>query len=331
MDKYIIIFLALYSSASFADNRSNQMNPNNSAYSSSRASSSASNNNRSNQMNPNNSAYWSSRGSANNYRSNLNNPNNSQFKRAYDNKAAQTKALSRYSSNLNRAASLYKSKKYKESLSIFSTPIYHNEALALNHLAIMYQSGLGVEKNTETAIKLYTKAAMLNNKHAQHNLGTLYRNGNGVTKNIDIAVQWLTKAADQNLLVSVQSLSHIYFFGKEAPRDINKALNLYIKASTLGDLLSRYAVGILYIDGKDGVPKDKIIGLQWVESAAQAGLLRAQMMLSKFYCGEASEQVVLKNLKTCSKWVKLAFNNKENPQSKEASDLWSKHELWKYE
>lgn len=44
-----------------ADNRSNQMNPNNPAYQSSRASKAAAVN-RSNQLNDNNEAYWSSRG-----------------------------------------------------------------------------------------------------------------------------------------------------------------------------------------------------------------------------------------------------------------------------
>ena len=45
-----------------ANNRANQMNPNNPAYSSSRASTKAAADNRSNQLNDNNPAYWSSRG-----------------------------------------------------------------------------------------------------------------------------------------------------------------------------------------------------------------------------------------------------------------------------
>jgi len=45
-----------------ADNRANQMNPNNPAYASSRASTKAAADNRSNQLNDNNPAYWSSRG-----------------------------------------------------------------------------------------------------------------------------------------------------------------------------------------------------------------------------------------------------------------------------
>lgn len=43
------------------NNRSNQMNPNNPAFASSRASTVSAANNRSNQLNPNNSAFWSSR------------------------------------------------------------------------------------------------------------------------------------------------------------------------------------------------------------------------------------------------------------------------------
>ena len=45
-----------------AKNRANQMNPNNPAYYSSRASTKAAADNRSDQLNSNNEAYWSSRG-----------------------------------------------------------------------------------------------------------------------------------------------------------------------------------------------------------------------------------------------------------------------------
>ena len=45
-----------------ANNRANQMNPNNPAYYSSRASTKAAADDRSDQLNSNNEAYWSSRG-----------------------------------------------------------------------------------------------------------------------------------------------------------------------------------------------------------------------------------------------------------------------------
>ena len=49
------------SSRAARNNRSNQMNPNNSSYHSSRASTKAAADNRSSQLNPNNEAYWKSR------------------------------------------------------------------------------------------------------------------------------------------------------------------------------------------------------------------------------------------------------------------------------
>ncbi len=60
--KYLVLVLILYTTL-LSDNRSNQMNPNNSAYSQSRASSgnqqaNPNYDNHSNQLNPNNSAYW---------------------------------------------------------------------------------------------------------------------------------------------------------------------------------------------------------------------------------------------------------------------------------
>ena len=306
------------------------MNPNNSAYQSSRGSSSASANNRSNQMNPNNSAYWSSRGSSNNYRSNLNNPNNRLYKKDYNNRVSQTKAQNAYVTKRNQAINLYQAKKYEESLGIFADKAYHNDAIALNHIGVMLQNGQGVEKSLDRAFKFYTKAATLNNKYAQHNLAMMYKTGNGVGKDLKSAVNWMTKASEQNHLESIKVLATMYYSGTEVTKDLGKAYNLYLKASNQGDLQSKINVAVMILKGEH-VKKDIKLGVRWIESAAQGGLFGAQLALARMYCGEEGKLLVLKDLNTCAKWVKLAFNNKENPQSEDASKLWDKHELWKYD
>ena len=60
-------------------------------------------------------------------------------------------------------------------------------------LAHMYSNGQGVAKNDETALKLYTLAAMQDHESAQLNLGVAYYYKGDLSK----ATEWLTRAAEQ--------------------------------------------------------------------------------------------------------------------------------------
>lgn len=64
-------------------------------------------------------------------------------------------------------------------------------------MGIYYESGLGVAKNYEEAVKWYRKAAEQGNPVAQNSLAYCYEKGKGITKNIDEAITWYRKAANQ--------------------------------------------------------------------------------------------------------------------------------------
>ena len=59
----------------------------------------------------------------------------------------------------------------------------------------MYETGKGIEQNSEEAVKWYRKAAEQENATAQYNLGLIYQYGKGVVKNHSEAIKWYEKSA----------------------------------------------------------------------------------------------------------------------------------------
>ncbi len=92
------------------------------------------------------------------------------------------------------------------------------------NLALMYEHGIGVDKNEKEAIVWYGKSAALGNAAAQFNLGVFYENGRGTE--VDFA----------------------------------KANECYRKASVQGDALAIGNLGMLYVRGQ-GVKENKVAGV----------------------------------------------------------------------
>lgn len=67
--------------------------------------------------------------------------------------------------------------------------------IAQNNLAILYDRGQGVKKNSTEAFKWYQRAAEAGHSHAQYNLGRMYDNGEAVDRDAVFAFKWFTLAA----------------------------------------------------------------------------------------------------------------------------------------
>ena len=81
-------------------------------------------------------------------------------------------------------------------------------AQAQNKIAIFYERGTILEKNSEKALLYYNKAADKGNTHAMNNLANKYYKGEGVEKNIEIAV----KNLNLNFLFYFFILFFLFFF-----------------------------------------------------------------------------------------------------------------------
>jgi len=87
---------------------------------------------------------------------------------------------------------LQKQRKYEDAFKCFqeSNEIEEN-GYALNKLAICYESGEGVKKNIDEAIRLYKLAIEKGNINAMYNLAECYYFRKGVEKNINIIIKLL--------------------------------------------------------------------------------------------------------------------------------------------
>lgn len=63
------------------------------------------------------------------------------------------------------------------------------------NLSVMYEEGLGVQQNHDTALTWLHMAAEAGYPEAQYTLGHMYVQGNGVPKNLITATKWFRKAA----------------------------------------------------------------------------------------------------------------------------------------
>ena len=111
------------------------------------------------------------------------------------------------------------------------------DADAQNTLAIMYQSGKGIERNYSKAVKWYKRAINNGNIIASYNLANLYRKGIGIKQDLKMAVKYFTLAAEKGDAMSRYNLSLMYYNGDGVNKNYKKSFLLFIHI-ILGGLLT---------------------------------------------------------------------------------------------
>ena len=77
------------------------------------------------------------------------------------------------------------------------------------NLAVCCKDGIGMEKNAEESIRLYTAAAELGYVKAQVNLASSYERGDGVPADKEKAIYWYQQAANQGDAFAQQALDQL--------------------------------------------------------------------------------------------------------------------------
>lgn len=83
------------------------------------------------------------------------------------------------------------------------------DALAMNHLGVMYEEGRGVAQNDAEAVRWYRKGAAGGNALAMNNLGFMYEEGRGVAQDYAEALRWYLKAAARGDELAVSQLKRL--------------------------------------------------------------------------------------------------------------------------
>ena len=99
----------------------------------------------------------------------------------------------------------------------------------------LYEKGNGVEKNLDTARRLYVAAAEAGHAKAMHNLAVLYAEGVEGKPNYATAARWFRKAADHGVTDSQYNLAILYARGIGVETNMAEAFKWFALASREGD------------------------------------------------------------------------------------------------
>lgn len=126
---------------------------------------------------------------------------------------------------------------YKGALELFERADLEGNFKAARHLGIMYEQGLGVEKDPARAAALYARAAAAGDITASFLLGDLYRRGAGVRKDLVRARALYEASAQRGDIISAPAmvaLGMLYEQGSGVRQDAAAAQVLYDKAKAAG-------------------------------------------------------------------------------------------------
>ncbi len=137
-------------------------------------------------------------------------------------------------------------------------------------LAYLHENGLGVDRDLQHAVDLYTKAARAGQPDAQFALGELAMFGDGVERSAETAAGWYKLAARQGHARAKLRLGVMHAEGDGMEKDQRRAIDLFREAAEGGEPEAARNLAIAYLSG-DGVVRDYRTAADWFEKAADQG------------------------------------------------------------
>lgn len=168
-----------------------------------------------------------------------------------------------------------------------------NSISALNDLACMYASGIGIRKNMKMAVDCFMETVMKNSLFGMLNMARLYREGSGVEKDMEKARELYRRAYDSGYTDAMVLCGDTYLeVTADVMPDYQKALACYQQAVLSSCPFAAYRLGKLYHEGL-GVQQDKAkswdyyqqaLEMQYPDAIVDVGLLyRDGDMVEKDY------------------------------------------------
>jgi len=224
----------------------------------------------------------------------------------------------------------------------------------LTCLAECYEYGYGVEEDLNEALRLYTQAAFRKDPQAIFRIGYFYETGKGgLQKDYAEAFKYYNVAASQGNQGAMLYLAELYEEGSGCSQNLQMAYKLYLLscvrdysfkgakrcAKLLGidtlsmpgsniGVFSKYSVGEnpdlraiygtyeTYMHGLEGIEKDPMLALIWLEKAAEGGFTAAQAELGNYFYskGEYTKAV---------KWLNAASLKGDQTSMSSLADIYS--------
>ena len=145
-----------------------------------------------------------------------------------------------------------------------------NDTVAMNHLAWMYQHGLGVAIDQPLAARWYCRSAELGSVNGQTNYGWMLQHGLGVELDFEKARYWYELAATGGDGLALNQLGWMYQKGVGVSRDDCMALELYQKSAATGNPQGLNNLAWMYHFGI-GTSKNRDLAISYYRQAIEHG------------------------------------------------------------
>ncbi|MGE4398355.1 MAG: tetratricopeptide repeat protein [Campylobacterales bacterium] len=172
---------------------------------------------------------------------------------------------------LNRATLAYQQKNYIAAYNELKPLANKNIPEALYNLGLLYDRGLGTDKNETEAFKLYLKAAEGGHSQAQFLLGFMYSRDDTITKkNLQESLRWYKLSAEQGHILALYDLGVIYYYGKGVTQNFKEALHFFRQSAEKGSTDAQFNLGMMYAKG-EGIAQDNAEAYKWFSLASSSG------------------------------------------------------------
>jgi TPR repeat protein len=168
------------------------------------------------------------------------------------------------------ARALFLGTKRLEAMKYYLDAADRGHAGAMNDLGGVFEYGIGVPKNSATALAWYDRAARFGHAGAMTYMGQLSENGVDVPQDFATARDWYEKAAALGNAAAMNNLANLLRYGRGVAPNLSAAADWYLKAAQLGLASAMNSFGELS-EGGTGVPQNYQSAMSWYQRAADLG------------------------------------------------------------
>ena len=158
------------------------------------------------------------------------------------------------------------------------------------NVGYMYEEGLGVTQQFDTAVSWYKKAAASGSMQANHNLGMMFAEGKGVPQSWVRSLRYFEISASE-VPASRYMIGYTYFQGEGNIQNRPKAFREFMDAAIDGYANAQYMIAFMYLDGS-GIPEQPIQAYVWSSLAHENNQSQAAELIDAASNRMSSAQVM---------------------------------------
>lgn len=165
--------------------------------------------------------------------------------------------FAQFSDNYSAAKEGLRNCNFDKALELMKIESATGNVYALHDLGQIYNRGLGVDKDPETAQLYYKLAfegmkiinAQKENPYIEYRLGKMAQHGLGTGANPQQALEWYVRSADSGNKFAQYSAGSMYYTGTGCEQDYSEAKQYFESAASQDNAFASYTLGEMYVKG----------------------------------------------------------------------------------